>query len=242
MAEPIEATGEVLDALAAHLAEEARPEAPQPFAPVLELPRVFEPELCARLIELHRRSGGGWESGFATDVDGRTVEVANPLIKRRYDILIEDEALIEEIRGRMERRLFPMVRRAFNWTPTEIERFLVCRYGEEEQGFFSAHRDDVTAGTAHRKFAVSIGLNADYEGGEVRFPEFGRRTYRPESGGALVFCCSLLHEVTPVTRGERYVFVPFLFDEPGARLRRANLHLVAGGPPRRRRRRRRPGR
>ena len=240
MAEPVEATGEVLDALAQRLAEEARPDAPQPFAPVLELPRVFEPELCRRLVELHRITGG-WESGFATDVDGRTVEVANPLIKRRHDILIEDEALVGEIRARMQRRLFPMVRRAFNWTPTEIERFLVCRYGEDEQGFFSAHRDDVTVGTAHRKFAVSIGLNAGFQGGEVRFPEFGRRAYRPEPGGALVFCCSLLHEVTPVTRGERYVFVPFLFDEPGARLRRANLSLVSGGPPTARRRRR-PGR
>lgn len=240
MAEPIEATGQVLDALAAHLAAEAKPDAPQPFAPVLELPRVFEPELCERLIALHRQTGG-WESGFAADVDGRTVEVANPLIKRRHDILIEDEALLGEIRERMVRRLFPMVRRAFNWPPSEIERYLVCRYGEDEQGFFSAHRDDVTLGTAHRKFAVSIGLNDAYEGGELRFPEFGRRTYRPQAGGALVFCCSLLHEVAPVTRGERYVFVPFLFDEPGARQRRANLSLVSGGPSPARRRRR-PGR
>ena len=240
MAEPIAATGEVLDALAARLAEEA--EAPQPFAPVLELPRVFEPELCQRLVQLHRRSGG-WESGFAADVDGQTVTVANPLIKRRFDALIEDEALLAEVRTKMQRRLFPMVRRVFNWTPTEIERFLVCRYGEEEQGFFSAHRDDVTAGTAHRRFAVSIGLNEGFEGGEVRFPEFGRRPYRPEPGGALVFCCSLLHEVTPVTRGERYVFVPFLFDAPAERQRRANLHLVGGPlplPPSRPRRR--PGR
>ena len=29
-----------------------------------------------------------------------------------------------------------------------------------------------------------------------------------------------------MTRGERYVFVPFLYDDEGARLRRANLGRV----------------
>jgi predicted 2-oxoglutarate/Fe(II)-dependent dioxygenase YbiX len=163
-------------------------------------------------------------------VQGRTQTVVNHLIKRRFDAEVEDHALLAELRSRIERRLFPMVRRAFNWTPTEIERYLVCRYGEAEQGFFSAHRDDVTAGTAHRKFAVSINLNEGFGGGDLRFPEFGRRLYRPPAGGAVVFCCSLLHEVTPVTRGERYAFVPFLFDEAGQRLRRANLRLVGGQP------------
>ena len=82
----------------------------------------------------------------------------------------------------------------------------------------------MTAGTAHRKFAVSLNLNAeDYEGGDLRFPEFGQRTYRPPTGGATVFCCSLLHEARPVTKGARYVFVPFLYDDEGAKLREANL-------------------
>ena len=48
----------------------------------------------------------------------------------------------------------------------------------------------------------------------------------PGVAGATVFCCSLLHEATPVTKGVRYAFVPFLYDEAGAHLRRANLSLV----------------
>ena len=49
---------------------------------------------------------------------------------------------------------------------------------------------------------MTINLNADdYEGGDLRFPEFGPRTYRAPTGGAVVFSCSLLHEATPVTRG-----------------------------------------
>ena len=69
------------------------------------------------------------------------------------------------------------------------------------------------------------------EGGDLQFPEFGRRTYRPPTGGAVVFSCSLLHEATPVTRGTRFAFLPFLYDEEGARIRERNLHTFDGVEP-----------
>jgi predicted 2-oxoglutarate/Fe(II)-dependent dioxygenase YbiX len=49
-----------------------------------------------------------------------------------------------------------------------------------------------------------------FESGDLRFPEYGRQTYRPPTGGACVFSCGLLHEATPVTRGRRFAFLPFL--------------------------------
>ena len=67
---------------------------------------------------------------------------------------------------------------------------------------------------------------ADYEGGDLRFPEFGPRTYRPPTGGAVVFCCSLLHEATPVTKGRRYAVLPFLYDAAGEEIRQQNLHKL----------------
>ena len=237
MAEPIEHTAQVL----ARLEQELRDTpalADSPFAPVLTLPRILEPELCVQLLDYYR-AGAAVPSGFAIEVDGRTVQHVNPTLKRRSDVMIEDEALIGAVRERLESRLFPMIKRAFNWRAQHIERYLICRYGDQDQGFFFPHRDDMTAGTAHRKFAVSLNLNAeDYEGGDLRFPEFGPRTYRPPTGGATVFCCSLLHEATPVTRGERFVFVPFLYDDEGARLRRANLSLVGDRPDQNRKTRR----
>ena len=74
--------------------------------------------------------------------------------------------------------------------------------------------------------AVSINLNADYEGGDLRFPEYGSRTYRPPPGGAVVFSCSILHEATAVTRGERFAFLPFLYDEAAAQIRETNLKYL----------------
>jgi len=38
----------------------------------------------------------------------------------------------------------------------------------------------------------------------------------------LVYSCFLLHEATPVTRGTRYAFVPFLYDEESAKIREQN--------------------
>jgi predicted 2-oxoglutarate/Fe(II)-dependent dioxygenase YbiX len=101
---------------------------------------------------------------------------------------------------------------------------------EASAGHFKPHRDNTTKGTAHRRFAVTINLNAgEYEGGDLRFPEFGNRTYRAPTGGAIVFSCSLLHEATPVTAGRRYAFLPFLYDEQAARVREANnAHLGEG--------------
>jgi peroxiredoxin/predicted 2-oxoglutarate/Fe(II)-dependent dioxygenase YbiX len=227
MAAPIEDTAAVMDRLEAELAA-APAETLNQHAPVLTLPRIFEPELCRTLIDLYRGSEDA-PSGFAIDVDGRTVQHINPHLKRRRDVLIEDPAMIQVLRDRLQDRLFPMVRRALGWQAQHIERYLICRYGAEDQGFFSRHRDDVTAGTAHRKFAVSLNLNDDFVGGDLKFPEFGPRTYRPPVGGATVFCCSLLHEATPVTQGERYVFVPFLYDAEGAAIREENLARVAIG-------------
>lgn len=60
------------------------------------------------------------------------------------------------------------------------------------------------------RLAVSINLSAAFEGGDPRILEFGSRTYRPPPAGTVVLSCSRLHETTPVTKGRRYAFLPFL--------------------------------
>lgn len=55
-----------------------------------------------------------------------------------------------------------------------------------------------------------------------QLPEFGQRTYRAPTGGAVIFSCALMHEVTPMTRGQRYAFLPFLYDEAAAKTRLEN--------------------
>jgi predicted 2-oxoglutarate/Fe(II)-dependent dioxygenase YbiX/peroxiredoxin len=223
-----------IDAGAAALAalEAAAKAPPPPHAPVLIVPDIFEPQLCRHLISLYEASGGE-ESGFMREVDGKTVMLTDPHHKRRRDYLIEDSKLQQQLALRIRRRLAPMIRRAFQFEPTRMERYIVACYDAEKGGHFRPHRDNTTSGTAHRRFAVTINLNAgEYEGGDLRFPEFGRATYRAPTGGAVVFSCSMLHEATPVTRGTRYAFLPFLYDEAAAELREANnAHLGEGLGP-----------
>lgn len=200
------------------------------WAPVLAIDKIFEPELCERLIGLYEENGGE-ASGFMRDIEGKTVLVHDPVHKQRRDYTIADVELQRGLSARLRRRLSPQLAKAFQFTPTRMERYLVACY-EAGAGHFRPHRDNTTKGTAHRQFAVTINLNGEFDGGELRFPEFGPRTYRAPVGGAIVFSCSLLHEATPVTAGRRFAFLPFLYNEDGAQIREANnAHLGEGLAP-----------
>jgi predicted 2-oxoglutarate/Fe(II)-dependent dioxygenase YbiX/peroxiredoxin len=197
-------------------------------APALVVPRLFEPEACAFLIDLYEKNGGV-ESGFMLDQDGKTSTVVNHRLKQRRDLSITDPDVRAMIRDRITRRLVPAMERFFGYRPTRMDRYMVSCYDAETGGHFSRHRDNVNAGARHRRFAVSINLNKDYEGCDLIFPEFGRRIYRAPCGGAIAFATGALHLVTPVTRGKRYAFVPFLYGEEEARLRIQNNALLQAG-------------
>lgn len=221
---PLDQGEAALDALAAL----ARAAPPQDWAPVITVPNVLEPEMCRQLIALYEADGGE-DSGFMRDIEGKTKLVLDPNHKVRRDYMVEDPELARQLNLRLMHRLVPMIRRSFQFQATRVERLIVGCYEAESGGHFRPHRDNTTRGTAHRRFAVTINLNADdYEGGDLRFPEYGGRTYRAPTGGAVVFSCAMLHEATRVTSGRRFAFLPFLYDEEGARIREENAKFLEG--------------
>ena len=197
-------------------------------APALIVPRVFEEPVCKFLIDLYEK-GGSVDSGFMLDKNGKTQTVVNYNLKRRSDLIIDDPEVRDLMRDRFVRRLLPAIERFFSYKPTRMDRYLVSCYDAAIGGHFTRHRDNVNAGAQHRRFAVSLNLNHDYDGCDLIFPEFGRRQYRAPLGGAIVFATGALHEVTPITRGKRYAFVPFLYGEEEARLRETNNNLLQVG-------------
>ncbi|HKT54069.1 MAG TPA: 2OG-Fe(II) oxygenase [Caulobacteraceae bacterium] len=225
---PLERVGQMLERLAAMGVPDDHAQTPL-HAPVLIVPRILDPGFCEELIRVYEADGGA-PSGVMQVHDGKTIGVFNEM-KSRRDADIPEGSLRERLRDSIARRLAPEVEKAFQFRATRIERYNVACYDAASGGWFRPHRDNTTPGTAHRKFAVSINLNEAFEGGDLRFPEFGSRTYRPPTGGAVVFSCSLLHEATPVTRGRRYATLPFLYDDEGARLRQANLGTFGQGEP-----------
>lgn len=195
-------------------------------APILVVPNIFTPQFCRKLIGLYQQHGGE-ETGFMKQIDGKTVPVLNYNYKRRSDYIIAEQEVIQEAENRLRRVLVPEIKKVFHFDASHIERYIVACYDAETGGFFRRHRDHTTKGTAHRRFAVTINLNAEeYEGGDLRFPEYGIRTYRAPTGGAVVFSCALAHEVHKMIRGKRYAFLPFLYDDEAAKIREANLQFL----------------
>ena len=224
--DPAQHVAQVLAAVAARPRLEDGPARVQ--APILVVPRVFDAALCRRLID-HYEARGGKDSGVMRDREGMTVGEYDHSFKRRRDQEIEDETLRQACIALVQRRLVPEIRKAYSFEATRIERHIVACYDAQSGGWFRPHRDNGGKATAHRRFAVTLNLNTgEYEGGELRFPEFGRRAYSVEAGGAIVFGCGMLHEATPVTRGRRYAYLPFLYDEQAAKVRDGNRRFLAG--------------
>jgi predicted 2-oxoglutarate/Fe(II)-dependent dioxygenase YbiX len=198
------------------------------FAPALMVPRVFSFELCDFLVQFYEQQGGV-DSGFQFDIDGKTTTLSNWRLKRRKDVPVNVPEVRELIRTQVVRRVLPQIERYFQFQATRMDRYIVACYDSEDGGHFHRHRDNVNAGAQHRRFALSINLNNNFEGCDLMFPEFGRKGYRPSEGGALVFSCGALHQVTPVTKGRRYAFLAFLYGEEDARKREDNnarLHVT----------------
>ncbi|CAN5382008.1 hypothetical protein BH20ACT5_BH20ACT5_23850 [soil metagenome] len=173
-------------------------------APVLFVPNALAPDYRSRLIEL-------WGSGAAeTGVQRSAGEAVEPALKRRRDHIVTAPELLRELAAVVGRAVLPEVVQAFGFRARRFEGFKIGCYEASTGGLFRAHRDNLSPATAHRSFALTLNLSGDYAGGQLRFPEYGAGLYRPDAGAALVFSCSLLHEVVEVTRGRRFVLLSFL--------------------------------
>jgi peroxiredoxin/predicted 2-oxoglutarate/Fe(II)-dependent dioxygenase YbiX len=177
-------------------------------APVLIVPGVFDRTYCTRLIDLHR-TGNSQPTGITRGDHRHRTTVIDTTAKIRRDHFVVDPTVGGEIKALLTKRVLPELMKAFDFRPKRGERFKLTCYDSSEGGFFDCHRDNVDP-TEGRRFAMSLNLNTEaFDGGCLRFPEYGPDLYRPETGAALLFSCQLAHEVTPVTRGRRYALLTF---------------------------------
>ena len=183
--------------------------------PILIIPEVADRDLCKYLIAQFWARGNE-DSGTYRMVDGEPVLQTNYDAKRRRDHHVQDKDLLDLLGGVFKRRVIPEIKRAFQFQVTRVEEFKIVCYDPDVGGYFRAHRDNTSPQTMHRRFALTLCLNSeDYDGGALTFPEFGGATYTPPTGAAVVFSCDLLHQVSDVQRGRRFVVLSFLYDEAG---------------------------
>lgn len=199
-------------------------------APVLILPNLFDLDLCRELIEMHR-TGATFESPVLTaGAQGRGEHKYDHSLKKRRDLLLErDDPMHMRVMDILMRRCIPEIKRCFQHEVRHTDRLLIACY-PGDGGHFRRHRDDRPEMVSFRKFALSINLtlSADgYEGGFLRLPEFNSHNIRCPTGGGVIFSVALLHEITPVVRGDRYVLVTHLHDDEGEAKWRAMRQTLA---------------
>jgi len=181
-----------------------------PMAPVLVLPRVFEPDFCAQVIRL-------WHKGDHQDsgVSSRYGNVNVSHLKQTEDYTVVEPMMQKAISDRLAWRIGPELIKVFAFDREfAFDSHVVLSYSAEGRHFFGAHRDNGAPTTADRAFAVSLNLNDDFSGGELVFPEYAGVKVSPPAGAAAVFSCSLLHRALPVTRGRRFVLTTFFRAKP----------------------------
>lgn len=186
--------------------------------PILVIPDVFSRADCQKLIGIYTMTGHTFlEPGHGAHPPGMgdyKMRIPEYGRKDRIDhwvVTAETNALIDD---RLKRRVFPEVRKAFQYKITRREAYRIGCYEGERGGELHGHRDNTKPNVAHRRFACSINLNSEqFEGGGIRFPEFNDTEYRPETGAAIVFSSSLLHEPMHVTAGKRFVLLSFIYGE-----------------------------
>ncbi len=211
----IEATLEDITAMTTSLTayEDARWSACH--APVLHVPNVFSPEECKQLIArfnqdeqyLVRPPREGEVAG------NFKVPVYEHNRQDRVDQIVKDPKTLEFLDQRIFSRIAPMIMKAFAFNVTRREAIHIARYTGAREGHHMGPRDNTTPAMSYRRFAMSIALNNDFEGGQITFNEYSPHGYKSFPGAALIFSSSLLHEVSEITNGTRYSLISNLFND-----------------------------
>lgn len=106
----------------------------------------------------------------------------------------------------------------FNFDLTKIERLQFTYYNGEENGFYNRHMDSLYWNIPHNRklsFVVQLSDPSEYEGGELVLHTGPEPIVIEKRKGLIVFFPSyILHEVTPVTKGERYSLVGWVHGPP----------------------------
>lgn len=184
--------------------------------PVLVLPRVLTPEDCSNLIRVWHRPVRMWESDGLTKQEFNSekgdFKVRNKGYGRVVQFVVRDPELQTYLDTKLRRRVMSEITKAFQTKVSRREDYRIAGYDAAERGILGPHRDNPDEETRHRRFTLSVALNAGaFEGGALRFGEYSNQGYLVPTGTAIVWSCSLLHEVLPVTSGQRFILGTHLF-------------------------------
>ncbi len=173
-------------------------------APLLIIPEVISADLASRLIAY-------------LDSNSEKAAVNTGSYKSRSHIH-PPRSLEVELDNKLSKSMLPEIQKVFYSNITHRETYKICCYDSEVKGTFGKHRDTIFP-FLHRRYAMTLVLNDDFEGGGVMFPEYNDTIVQAPKYSAVIFPGSLYHQVKEIGKGKRYVIVSFLFTEAEVRLR-----------------------
>ena len=164
--------------------------------PYLMIENVLDDKLLKRVLDYYNNSSNQ--------------ELHNSCNKNRLHVH-PDQELEKMIDNKLSRSLFPEIKKIFYFDVEYRELYKICSYNSETNGRFAAHRDTPYP-HQHRKFALSLILNDDYEGGELILPEY-YTSLKPKANTAIVFPGICTHQVNPIISGSRKTIITFFCTE-----------------------------
>ena len=170
-------------------------------APVLVINNAVDEILAKDLIDY---IDAHEDAGFVTDKD----------FKRRLHIHPSTN-LEKRLDDKLTKSVLPEIEKVFYSEISHRETDKICRYAGENSGKFGKHRDTIFP-HLHRRYAMTLVLNDDYEGGGIVFPEYNAKVLCVPKYGAVIFPGSLFHQVNEIGSGNRYVIISFFFGEAEA--------------------------
>ena len=165
--------------------------------PYLVVENVLSPEFLEEILKY-----------YDDNVDKRQIHDTSGKNRRHVCPNIELEKKID---NKLSRSLFPEIKKIFYFDVKYRELYKIASYDAETNGRFHAHRDTPPP-YQHRKYAMSLFLNEDYEGGEFEFPEYNLKL-KLKKNSALIFPGICTHKVNEVTKGSRKAMISFLCSE-----------------------------
>lgn len=183
-------------------------------APCLVVGELFGIDLCRELIGFMREKRESYPTGTRE--------------KNRYHEFVEDDERLDRVNARI-RDLVPIVATHFQFRIAEVERPQILMYTFGSR--FSPHFDNgnpvlepelimppqntirynCEASHMRRRFALTVQLNEDFDGGLLRFPAEDCELKYLNVGDAAVFSCSVIHEITKIEYGHRFALTSFFY-------------------------------